>query len=428
MKKIAEIENYKPRIVDANIERYLKIFGALCIEGPKWCGKTWTSSYHCKSEFLLGDPKNDYQNKKLAEMSLYKALEGETPHLVDEWQEVVSIWDATRFEVDRRHKKGQFILTGSSTPRLKGVLHSGIGRIAKIKMSTMSLFETGDSEGSVSLKDLFDNKFETKIVKDLTLDDITYLICRGGWPENIGISKNDVTIIPTSYIETILNEDVYKLDDKDYNISKMRLLLRSLARNESTTVRNTKLMDDIKEIDEESIDEETVSNYLDVFRRLFILDNQTPFSPQIRSKLRIKQAEKRHFSDVSLAASLLKATPDSLINDLETLGFLFESLVEHDLRIYAQAIDANLYHYQDYNNNEIDAIIELKDGSYGAFEIKLGSNQIDKAAKNLIKVKNSIINNDGKGPKILCVIVGLGNFAYQREDGVYVIPINALKD
>ena len=175
-------------------------------------------------------------------------------------------------------------------------------------------------------------------------------------------------------------------------------------------------------------DEETVSNYLDVFRRLFILDNQMPFSPQMKSKLRIKQAEKRHFSDVSLAASLLKATPDSLINDLETLGFLFESLVEHDLRIYAQAIDANLYHYQDYNNNEIDAIIELKDGSYGAFEIKLGSNQIDKAAKNLIKVKNSIINNDGKGPKILCVIVGLGNFAYQREDGVYVIPINALKD
>lgn len=428
MEKIADINKYKSRIVDKNIERYLSIFGALCIEGPKWCGKSWTSSFHSNSEILLGDPTNNFQNKQMAELSPSKALEGETPHLIDEWQEVVSIWDATRFEVDRRHKKGQFILTGSSTPRNKGVLHSGIGRIAKIKMSTMSLYETGDSTGCVSLKDLFNGNFETQVVKDLSLDNLTYLICRGGWPENIGIPREDVTVIPNSYIDTLLNEDVYKLDDKEYNITKMRLLLRSLARNESTTIRNSKLIDDMKENEQEKIDDETLVSYLDVFKRMFILDNQTPFSPQMRSKLRIKQAEKRHFCDVSLAASLLKATPDSLINDLETLGFLFESLVEHDLRIYAQAIDANLYHYQDYNNNEIDAIIELKDGSYGAFEIKLGSNQIDKAAKNLIKVKNSIINNDGKGPKILCVIVGLGNFAYQREDGVYVIPINALKD
>lgn len=428
MEKIADINKYKSRIVDKNIERYLSIFGALCIEGPKWCGKSWTSSFHSNSEILLGDPTNNFQNKQMAELSPSKALEGETPHLVDEWQEVVSIWDATRFEVDRRHKKGQFILTGSSTPRNKGVLHSGIGRIAKIKMSTMSLYETGDSTGCVSLKDLFNDNFETQVVKDLSLDNLTYLICRGGWPENIGIPREDVTVIPNSYIDTLLNEDVYKLDDKEYNITKMRLLLRSLARNESTTIRNSKLIDDMKENEQEKIDDETLVSYLDVFKRMFILDNQTPFSPQIRSKLRIKQAEKRHFCDVSLAASLLKATPDSLINDLETLGFLFESLVEHDLRIYAQAMDANLYHYQDYNNNEIDAIIELKDGSYGAFEIKLGSNQIEKAAQNLIKVKNSIINNDGKGPKILCVIVGLGNFAYQREDGVYVIPINALKD
>ncbi len=428
MEKIADINKYKSRIVDKNIERYLSIFGALCIEGPKWCGKSWTSSFHSNSEILLGDPTNNFQNKQMAELSPSKALEGETPHLVDEWQEVVSIWDATRFEVDRRHKKGQFILTGSSTPRNKGVLHSGIGRIAKIKMSTMSLYETGDSIGCVSLKDLFNDNFETQVVKDLTLDDLTYLICRGGWPENIGIPREDATVIPNSYIDTLLNEDVYKLDSKEYNITKMRLLLRSLARNESTTIRNSKLIDDMKENEQEKIDDETLVSYLDVFKRMFILDNQTPFSPQIRSKLRIKQAEKRHFCDVSLAASLLKATPDSLINDLETLGFLFESLVEHDLRIYAQAMDANLYHYQDYNNNEIDAIIELKDGSYGAFEIKLGSNQIDKAAQNLIKVKNSIVKNEGKAPKILCVIVGLGNYAYRRGDGVYVIPINALKD
>ncbi len=428
MEKIAKKEDYKPRIIDANIERYLKIFGALCIEGPKWCGKTWTSSFHSNSEILLGDPRNNFQNKRLAEVSNSNALEGETPHLIDEWQEVLSIWDATRFEVDKRHKKGQFILTGSSTPRAKGVLHSGIGRIAKIKMSTMSLYETNDSNGCVSLKELFEEKITTQAVTPLTLNDITYFVCRGGWPENVGISRNDAIIVPNSYINTLLNEDVYKLDQKKYDINKMRLLLRSLARNESTTIRNSKLLEDLKEYEQEKIDEDTLKTYIDVFTRMFILDNQKPFSPQVRSKMRIKQAEKRHFCDVSLASSLLRVTPNSLINDLETLGFLFESLVEHDLKIYAEAMDASLYHYQDYNNNEIDAIIELNDGNYGAFEIKLGSNQVDKAAENLIKVKDFIINNNGKAPKILCVIVGLGNLAYRRDDGVYVIPINALKD
>lgn len=429
MEKIASLKNYKPRIVDKTLERYLKVFGALCIEGPKWCGKTWTSSFHSNSEILIGDPTNNFQNKRLAELSPEKVLIGETPRLIDEWQEVESIWDATRYEVDKRNKKGQFILTGSSTPKSKGIMHSGIGRIARIKMSTMSLFETGDSSGVVSLKDLFNsNTSNVEMVKSLTIDDIAYLVCRGGWPNNICTAKEDVSLIPNSYINTFLEDDVYKLDGKNYDTHKMNLLLRSLARNESTTIKYSKLIDDIKENEKEKIDEDTLITYLDIFKRLFLIDNQVPFSPGLRSKLRIKQSEKRHFCDVSLAASLLKATPDKLINDLKTLGFLFESLVEHDLKIYANAMDANLYHYQDYNNYEVDAVIELNNGDWGAFEIKLGSNQIDEAALNLIKVKKSIINNGGKEPILLCVIVGLGNTAYKRKDDVYVVPINALKD
>ena len=429
MEKIASLENYKPRIIDKTLERYLKIFGALCIEGPKWCGKTWTSSYHSNSEILIGDPTNNFQNKHLAELSPDKVLIGKTPRLIDEWQEVESIWDATRYEVDKRNKKGQFILTGSSTPKIKGIMHSGIGRIARIKMSTMSLFETGDSSGVVSLKKLFtSNELNVETVESLNLDDIAYLVCRGGWPNNIGVSKKDSNLIPASYINTLLEDDIYRLDGKTYDIHKMSLLLKSLARNESTTIKNSKLIDDIKENEKEKIDNDTLITYLDIFKRLFITDNQSPFSLELRSKLRIKQSEKRHFCDVSLAASLLKATPDNLINDLKTLGFLFEGLVEHDLKIYANAMDANLYHYQDYNNYEIDSVIELNNGDWGAFEIKLGSNQIEEAATNLIKIKKSIINNGGKAPILLCIIVGLGNAAYKREDGVFVVPINALKD
>ncbi len=242
-------------------------------------------------------------------------------------------------------------MTGSSASKSKGIMHSGIGGIVRIKMSTMSLFETGDSSGVVSLKDLFNsNTLNVEMVKSLTIDDIAYLVSRSGWPNNIYTAKEDVSLIPNSYINTFLEDDAYKLDGKNYDTHKMSLLLRSLARNESTTIKYSKLIDDIKENEKEKIDEDTLITYLDIFKRLFLIDNQVPFSPGLRSKLRIKQSEKRHFCDVSLAASLLKTTPNKLINNLKTLGFLFESLVEHDLKIYANAMDANLYHYQDYNN------------------------------------------------------------------------------
>lgn len=428
MKKIARMENYKPRIMDAQVQKYLETFGAVCIEGPKWCGKTWISSYHANSEFLIADPSNNFQNKKLAEMAPSIILEGETPRLIDEWQEVDAIWDAVRYAVDQRGEKGQFILTGSSTPKKKDRVHSGAGRVGKLRLRTMSLYESGDSSGVISLRNLCEGEYKSVITGEVNLKDLANYIVRGGFPGAIELPTENSQLIAESYIETILNDDVQRIDGKKYDIDKMRLLLRSLARNESTTATKKKLASDIKEIDDVSIDYDSVTTYLDVFDRLFLFDNQKPFSTNLRSSLRVKQAEKRHFCDPSLVCALLKATPEKLINDLETFGFLFEALCERDLKIYAESFGAQLFHYQDYSNREIDAVIELKDGRWCAIEIKLGANQIDKAAENLLEIKNKIASDGGKVPSVMCIICGLSNAAYQRPDGIYVVPITALKN
>lgn len=426
------IENknqYKKRIVDKMVERYLKIFGAICIEGPKWCGKTWTSAFHSNSEYLVGDPKNNFSNRRMAEIDPAMVLEGETPRLIDEWQEVPSIWDAARGVVDKRGKKGQLILTGSSTPPTKGVMHSGTGRIGKLRINTMTLFETNESLGYISLSEFCQKGiFSTKLIEPLSLKQICYMIVRGGWPSNIDMSYDDANILPKSYIDNLINDDLEKLDKTMYNKHKMELLMRSLARNESTTASELSLYKDILENDNESISRNTISIYLDVLKRLFLIDNQPPFSPNIRSSLRVKQQEKRHYSDPSLACALLNIKPMALMEDLNTLGFLFESLVIHDLKVYADSFDAKLYHYQDYNNNEIDAVVELDNGEWCAFEIKLSEVRAEEGAKNLIKVSNTIKNNGGKPPKLMAVICGISGSSYKREDGVYVIPFNALKD
>lgn len=422
-------ELYRPRIVDKQIETYLKTFGAICIEGPKWCGKTWSSSYHCNSEIMIGNPAGNFQNRQLAEISPDLVLEGEVPRLIDEWQEVPSLWDAVRYTVDQTGKKGQYILTGSSTPNHKGILHSGAGRIGKIRMRTMSLYESGDSSGKISLEELCAGNFTPSMTGEVKLQDIAKYIVRGGWPGNIDIPIEKASLLPTEYLKAVIDDDSYRIDNVRRDKSKMQLLLRSLARNESTTVTNKTLKNDIKEVDDNDIDIDTVASYLDVFNRLFILDNQLPFSMNIRSSVRVKQNEKRHFADPSLACALLKATPEHLIQDLKTFGFLFEALCERDLKIYAESFGASLYHYQDYKNREIDAVIELNDGRWCAFEIKLGANQIDAAAKELIELKNSIASQkDGIMPSILCVICGMTNAAYKREDGVFVVPITALKN
>lgn len=428
MKKLANQNQYRARVIDGMVEKYLRTFGAICIEGPKWCGKTWTSSFHSESEFLIGDPANNFQNRALAEMSPAIVLEGEVPRLLDEWQEVPSIWDAVRYTVDQRAEKGQFILTGSSTPKRKGVLHSGAGRIGKLRMRTMSLYESGDSTGKVSLQELCNGKLTPELTGEVALRDLANYVVRGGWPGNLDVPIEDASILPQSYLDAIINDDSQRIDGKKYDVAKMRLLLRSLARNESTTVTKKKLLSDIKEIDDETIDADTVTTYLDVFERLFLIDNQPPFSANIRSSVRVKQAEKRHFCDPALACALLKATPDRLIGDLETFGFLFEAMVERDLKIYAESFGASVFHYQDYNNKEIDAVVELNDGNWCAFEIKLGANQIEKAAADLVALRDSIAGNGGVAPSVLCVICGMSNAAYVRPDGVFVVPITALKN
>ncbi|MCR5660805.1 MAG: DUF4143 domain-containing protein [bacterium] len=419
---------YRQRIIDAEVEKYLANFGAVCVEGPKWCGKTWTSSYHSQSELLVGDPANNFQNRHLAEISPALVLEGETPRLIDEWQEVPSIWDAVRYEVDRRGEKAQFILTGSSTPNRKGVMHSGAGRIGKLRMRTMSLYESGDSSGAVSLQELCNDSISPSMTGEVSLKDLIYYVVRGGWPGNLGVALADAQLVPEAYLQAIF-DDAQRLGDLKRDQHKMMLLLRSLARNECTAASNSKLLSDIKSSSGESIDRDTVAEYINVFSRLFLIDNQLPFSSNIRSSVRVKQGEKRHFCDPALACALLKATPQRLFNDMNTFGFMFEAMCERDLRIYAESFHANLFHYQDYKNREIDAVIELDDGRWCAFEIKLGANQIDKAAAELISIRDSIAGNKNSiPPSVLCVICGMSNAAYRRPDGVYVVPITALKN
>ena len=424
-----ERNGYKKRIIDEKINVYLETFGAVCIEGPKWCGKTWTSAARSNSEIFIGDPSGNFQNRTLAEMSPTLVLEGDKPRMIDEWQEVPPIWDAVRYTVDQSSEKGQFILTGSSTPNHKGILHSGAGRIARLRMRPMSLFESGASTGIISLRDIYEGKMISTMTGDVDIKFIIEQIIKGGWPANLSLSAEKAALLSYEYLDAIISDDAFRIDGVKRDVHKMRLLLRSLARNESTTITNKKLKNDIKEIDDEDIDVETVASYLDIFDRLFLTDNQPPYSSKVRSSVRVKQAEKRHFADPSLACAALKLTPDMLLNDLETLGFMFEALCERDLRIYAESFDASMYHYQDYNNKEIDAVIEMPNGAWAAFEIKLGANQIDAAAESLISLKDTIeAEKGGIPPKVLCVICGLSNAAYQRPDGVYVVPITALRN
>lgn len=423
-----EKNDYLPRVIDARLDEYLQAFGAVCVEGPKWCGKTWTSLHHSKSAIFIGDPAGNFQNRQLAELSPDLVLEGDAPRLIDEWQEVPPLWDAVRYKVDQAHQMGQFILTGSATPNHKGILHSGAGRIARLRMRPMSLYESGDSSGKVSLERLCHGELTPAMTGEGNLKRLIDLIIRGGWPASIGMPAAQAALLPEEYLNAVIDDDVYRMDSIRRNTIKMRLLLRSLARNESTTATNKRLKNDIREVDDEDIDVETVKEYLDIFERLFIIENQPPFSAGMRSSIRVKQAVKRHFCDPSLACSLLKATPASLLGDLETLGFLFEALCERDLRIYAESFGAALYHYQDYRNREIDAVVELSDGRWCAFEIKLGANQIDAAAKNLLDIQREMTADPkGKPPVVLCVLCGMSNAAYRRADGVFVVPPTALK-
>ena len=424
-----QIKGYKERTIDAKILAYLRIFGAVCVEGPKWCGKTWTCRHHAKSEFLVGDPAGNFQNRRLVQIDISSAFKGESPHLIDEWQEFPELWDATRAYTDAAPEKGRFLLTGSSTPNRKGIMHSGTGRIASIRMLPMTLWESGFSDGIVSLKELCDNKPLSVVhTRNPDLHEIAEWIVRGGWPGALGLSASDSIHVPRQYIAQLLENDIHRIDNIRRDIHKVDLLLRSLARNESTTSSIATLCSDISGTDGETVDSDTVSSYLNALQRLFVIENQKPFHANIRSSVRVKQSEKRHFCDPSLACAILKLTPERLIGDLNFMGFLFEALVERDLRVYADSFGAQIMHYQDYSNRELDAVIEMENGDWAAVEIKLGAAQEDAAAANLIAIRNTIAKEPkGRPPKSLIVVLGRSAAAYTRPDGVHIVPISALR-
>lgn len=419
-------EGYKNRLIEKLFDEYMQTFGAVCIEGPKYCGKTWTGRSRSESAAFIGDPANNFQTRMMAQLSPDLVLQGDNPRLVDEWQEVPPLWDAIRFEVDKDSKKGKYILTGSATPNHKGIMHSGTARIGKVRMATMSLFETGDSSGKVSLRSLFDGKLTTQATGEVSLKQLIYYVVRGGWPGNLGTPEPTCGNLAIEYLKAVVDDDMYKVDGMKRDSRKVWSLIRSLGRNESTLVSNNTLRKDMGVMDEINIDPDTVSDYLDILNRLFLLDDQPAYSTNLRSSRRLLKSSKRHFIDPSLAVAALSATQEMLYNDLNTFGFMFESLCEHDLKIYSEYNGAKLFHFRDEKGNEADAVVEFPDGTWGAFEIKLGVNQIDAAATELLRLRNIMEKEGDNPPKVLCVICGMTNMAYMREDGVYVLPITAL--
>ena len=411
-------DEYMPRLIDKNLDDYLKVFGALSVEGPKWCGKTWTSSKHAKSAVYLDDD----ETKERALLDLELILNEEQPELIDEWHLVPKIWDKVRRKCDEDSKKGKYILTCSTElndERKKEVFHSGAGRIGKIKMYTMSLYESGDSTGDASLTAMLEDKQKNINVKIPSLKELANLIVRGGWPSNIKVDADKVGLIPKRYIESILDKDMN--DDKKRDKNKMRMLLKSLSRNESTVVSNETLIKDIDSIESRI----TLKDYLDVLDRLHIIENQEAYSENYRSKDRIGKSPKRHLTDPSLACASLNMNADKLLKDLKTFGFLFESLVERDLRIYIEYLGGHLYHFRDnVTGLEVDSILEFSNGDYAAVEIKLGYNAIDSAKKDLLKFYDNMITK----PKFMCIITGnFTSVVKDKETGIYIVPITALK-
>ncbi len=417
-------EGYRDRLIDGRIAELLKTFGAVSIDGPKWVGKTWTAENHANSEFRMDGRTGPLLNRDIVRNDPEKALAGDPPHLIDEWQEIPTIWDDVRNLVDSSTKKGRIILTGSSVPRRDEYFHSGAGRIARVEMDTMSLYESGDSNGHVRLSSLFDGGFEDHDCGETELRHLIDLVIRGGWPGGIDVDPNGSIRIADEYIPCAI-DDACRLDGRNRRQQKMWMLFRSLARNESTLASDSKLMKDMRTFDDESIAIETFYEYHDCLQRIHLIDDIPSFRPNVRSDMRIGKAPKRHLVDVSLAVSALGVTPEMLVDDLNTFGFLFESLCIHDLKIYAEHMGGRLFHYRDGRGREIDAVVELRDGRWGAFDIKVGAGQIDSAAENLLRIRD-LMEKEGKPPSVMCVICGMTRYAYRRPDGVYVVPITSM--
>jgi predicted AAA+ superfamily ATPase len=417
--------NYISRISDTLLNILLGSSGAVLVEGAKWCGKTQSSLQIANSVVYLQDPDEGPGYLAMADTKPSLLLEGDPPLLLDEWQMAPVIWDAVRFAVDKRGLMGQFILTGSATPIDNEISHSGTGRIARMIMRPMSLFESQESNGSVSIRDLFDGKTDIAAKSNLTIEQIAHAICRGGWPAAV-ISKKQSTRIAMNYVDAIINLDIQRVDGVEKDPERVRVLLQSLARNISTQATSKTIMEDMQ-VNEASLTDKTLSSYLNALRRLFVIEDIPAWQPSLRSKTAIRTANKRQFVDPSIATAAMRTNAQGILKDFETFGFLFESLCTRDLRVYAQVNDGSIFHYRDKSELECDLIIKLNDGRWAPVEVKLGNKQIEDAASNLIKLSNKVDVKKMNQPSFLLVLTG-GQVAYRRADGVLVVPIGCLRD
>ena len=423
------MKKYYQRVSDKVLLDHLESKGAVLIEGAKWCGKT-TSAKHIANSFIEMDrPDMTDQYQQMARINPANLLKGEVPHLIDEWQIATSIWNAVRYEVDQRGEFGQFILTGSSVPaNLDESMHTGTGRIVRMRMRPMSLFESMDSNGQVSLNDLF-NGNEISAADNHSIEDIAFLICRGGWPAALNRTEKVALRQAFDYYDAVVNDDISRVDGVKRDSERTKRVMKSYARNVSTQVSLETIRSDVINNDIETFDKESLYGYLNALKRIFVIEDSPAWNPNLRSKTAIRTSDTRYFVDPSIAVASLGIGPKDLINDLELMGLIFENLCVRDLRVYADASDGSVYHYRDKTGLECDAVIHLRNGSYGLVEVKLGGDKlIEEGAENLKKLAERIDTEKMLEPAFMMVLCGVAPFAYKREDGVYVVPVTCLKD
>ena len=425
------MKNYHQRIADSLLNFKLHSKGAVLIEGPKWCGKTTTALQIAKSSILMQDQDNLKDYLELAQIRPSALLQGETPHLIDEWQVAPQLFDAIRYEIDKRDEFGQFILTGSATPYdISKINHTGTGRISRMTMRTMSLFESGESNGTVSLKEIFDGNTEVEGTSNIDLSELSYLICRGGWPKVVDIKDQRIALQQAiDYYDGVINSDISRVDDIKRDPNRAARVLRSYARNIASQAKLSSITQDIKSNEEINFSDDTVSSYIKALKSIFVIEDSNSWNPNLRSKAAIRTTDTRYFLDPSIACAALGIGPQDLENDLNTFGLLFENLVVRDLRIYADAIDGKVYHYRDNLDLECDAVVQLRNGKYGVIEVKLGGEKlISEGIKSLNKLEEKLDTTKMKAPAFKMVITGVGKFAYKNKDGILIVPIGSLKD
>lgn len=425
--------NYRPRIADKLLENKLKGMGAVLVEGAKWWGKTTTGEQHAASMLYMDNPKDRTSNIQMVKINPDFLLKGATPRLIDEWQIAPELWDAVRFAVDHRDEDGQFILTGSVTPLSdeddEKIHHSGVGRIARLRMRPMTLWESGDSTGEISLGVLFQGAEDVFGSCDKELYDIAWLMCRGGWPRAVNQSKDIALGRAFDYYDTVVNVDVKEPDKVERNPERVKLLMRSYARNQGAQVSLGAICADMRANDSDTLDDRTVYSYLRALRGIFVIEDTKAWNPNLRSKSAIRTSDTRYFTDPSIAVAALGIGPDDLMNDLNTMGLFFETMCMRDLRVYAQALDGDVYHYRDGDGLECDAVVHLRNGSYGLVEIKLGGDSlIEEGVKSLKRLGKKIDTTRMKSPSFMMVLTAVGKYAYRRNDGVWLVPIGCLKD